>query len=216
MHRVAAEGATDHPRLLFVEQPGEGVLWRRGSAREANALLAVRHYLGPIGRAVYAVVGVAGDRVVACQVWNTPTSRNLPPDGSWLELSRWCLTPEAGADAGSRMHAWAVRWLREHAPAVTTLVSYSDPSQGHTGALYRACNWTWAPTWHRLRPPPTGGGDWGGAGRQEVKDRWIFALRPDPRRDDLLRVDDAPAIRGFVPARKHEAAWLAAQEVAPC
>ena len=37
---------------------------------------------------------------------------------------------------------------------VSTVVSYSDPSAGHTGSLYRACNWIWAPTWLRLRPPP--------------------------------------------------------------
>jgi hypothetical protein len=200
------------PTLLF---PEEGELrWRPGSVDEASALLAIRHYLGPIDRALHVVVGVRGAVLVACQVWDPPTSRRLPADGSWVELSRWCLTPEAGKDAGTRMHAWAVRWLRREAPRATTLVSYSDPSQGHTGALYRACNWSWAPTWHRLRPPPTGQGDWGGAGKQEAKDRWVFALRRDARRAGLLRVDDAPAIRGFVPTRKHEAAWLRAQQVA--
>lgn len=200
------------PVVLF--PTGDGLAWRIGSLREANRLLATRHYLGPIGRSRFVFVGEAAGRIVAAQVWALPTSRRLPSDGTWLELSRWCLSPEAGADAGSRMHAWVVRWLRTNAPAVTTLVSYSDPSQGHTGALYRACNWRWAPTWHRLRPPPTGQGNWGGAGRQEVKDRWVFDLRPDQRRSAVLAVDDAPAIRRFVPRAKHEAAWLASQEVA--
>jgi hypothetical protein len=81
------------------------------------------------------------------------------------------------------------------AAGALTLVSYSDPSAGHTGSLYRACNWTWAPTWHRLRPPPTGNGNWGGGKSQAVKDRWVFHVaRKDPARAGLV-VTDRGAIR---------------------
>ncbi|HMS60660.1 MAG TPA: hypothetical protein PKD63_00150, partial [Solirubrobacteraceae bacterium] len=88
---------------------------------------------------------------------------------------------------------WAAvsRWLKREMPHVTTVVSYSDPSAGHTGALYRACNWTWAPTWQRLYPPPTGNGSWdGGKTMQATKDRWVFPLRRDEERDEILRVKD--------------------------
>jgi len=84
-----------------------------------------------------------------------------------------------------------VRWLNLHHPEVTTLVSYSDPSAGHTGALYRACNWRWAPTWHRLRPPPSGNGSWQEGKQQHVKDRWYFPISPDTRRGEMLSVKDA-------------------------
>lgn len=157
---------------------------------EVNALLAARHYLGPLrtGRADVMIGGWVNGRLVAAAVWRRPAARYLPNDGSWLELARWCLTAEAGENAGSRMHAWTVRYLRRERPEVTTLVSYSDPSQGHTGALYKACNWLWRPTWHRLRPPPTGNGSWDGVTMQSVKDRWIYPLRRDPARDGLLVV----------------------------
>lgn len=197
------------PSTLFAEAD-ESVTWRAASLIEANALLGGHHYLGPAHRAAHVLGGFAAGRVVAAQIWSSPTSRRLPSDGSWLELARWCLTPEAGQYAGSRLHRFAVAYLRQHAPKATTLVSYSDPSVGHTGALYRACNWRWAPTWHRLRPPPTGQGNWG-TGQQAVKDRWIFDLAPDARRDSVLLVNDPPAIRGFRPVAKHEAAWLARQ-----
>jgi hypothetical protein len=205
---------TELPRTLFVEEDA-GVTWRRASLTEANALLAGPHYLGCTHRATFVLGGFAGGRVVAAQVWAAPTSRHLPSDGSWLELSRWCLTPDAGEYAGSRLHRWAVAFLRAHAPTATTLVSYSDAEAGHTGALYRACNWYWAPTWHRLRTPPTGGGSWDGVKRQGAKDRWIFDLAPDPNRRTLLAVDDPPAIRGFRPTAKHEATWLARQTEVP-
>lgn len=183
--------------LSLVGRQDGDILWDLGSTSEADPLLTEHHYLGPIGSGGtdMIVIGSIDGVVVAAQVWRRPTSRMLPSDGTWLELSRWCLTPAAGPNAGSRMHRHAVALIRSLRPTVTTLVSYSDPSQGHNGALYRACNWTWAPTWHRLRPPPTRGGTWDGATVQEVKDRWVFAVRRDLNRDDVLAIDDEAAIR---------------------
>jgi hypothetical protein len=173
----------------------DDVMWRLGEAWEANVLLSRHHYLGPLhSGARMTIVGLRSGEPVAAMMWKHPTSRRLPSDGSWLELARWCLTPDAGENAGSRMHKWAVRLIRQYLPDVTTLVSYSDPAQGHTGALYRACNWQWAPTWLRLRPPPGGHGDWG-TGRQEIKDRWVFCLAADPIRSAVLAIDDPGAVR---------------------
>jgi len=185
-------------RSMFPEALAEdrGVSWRLATAVEVNPLLTEKHYLGPVapGRVRYVFAGFATEDIVAAQVWGYPTARNLPSDGTWLELQRWCLTPEAGANGGSRMHRYVVRWLRQRDALVTTLVSYSDPEQGHDGALYRASNWMWAPTWHRLRPPPTGNGSWA-ANEQGVKDRWVFFLRPDARRPEVLAIDDSAAVR---------------------
>ena len=187
-----------------------GVTWRLGMIWEANELLAHAHYLGPLwsgGKLI--VVGERAGGTVAAMIWKHPTSRSLPSDGSWLELARWCLTPGAGDNAGSRMHRWSVRLVREHLPAASTLVSYSDPAQGHTGALYRACNWRWAPTWLRLRPPPSGQGDWG-TGRQEVKDRWVFSVRPDSRLTDVVAINDPAAVRHWqANANEQERRWAA-------
>ncbi len=157
------------------------------SLEAANRVLRRHHYLGPIYRGK-AYIDEAGVMVFA-----NPTSRRLPQD-TWLELSRWCLL--SGRNAGSQQWRRARRWIREKFPYVTTVVSYSDPSVGHTGALYKACNWQWAPTWHRLRPPPTGNGQWGaGRCRQSVKDRWVFELMRDDARAELLRVKDESILR---------------------
>lgn len=171
-------------------------------ARTVAPFLAARHYLGP------AHGGVAWSDAFGVAVLGLPTSRWLPADGSWLELTRWCLVGQR--NGGSRQWAAITRWLRAEAPGVTTVVSYSDPSVGHTGALYRACNWQWAPTWHRLRPPPSGFGKWYGTGPQQpVKDRWVFVLAPDDRRGELLRVADPalnPSLRPW-PACLDGVAW---------
>ena len=157
----------------------EGVRWDVGSLTDANLLLAQHHYLGPSRPfdVRHIFIGWKDGEPVACQVWRKPTSRRLPRR-LWLELSRWCLTPAAGKNSGSRMMGWVVRWFRKNTWN-TTLISYSDPSAGHTGALYKASGWIWKPTWHRIVPPPSGLGSWDGVKRQEVKDRWAYFLNPD-------------------------------------
>jgi hypothetical protein len=196
----AASASSDAPGF----QPGEGGsqpttplhLWPEpdgfhvGTIVEANDLLARHHYLGPVEWARFVLCQWADGAVVGAMVFRTPTTRHLPADGSWFELVRWCLRPECGPNAGSRMQKVAVAELRRRFPRLTTLVSYSDRSVGHRGTLYRACNWRWRPAWHRLVPPPSGGGSWDGIVQQEPKDRWVYAVRPDATRDDFLRLDD--------------------------
>lgn len=157
------------------------------SIGEVAGYLKIHHYLGPATR------GFAWISDEGVLVFGNPSSRRLP-QRRWLELLRWCLRP--GRNNGSRQWAKVRRWLLVNRPWVTTVVSYSDPSVGHTGALYKACNWTWAPTWHRLRPPPSGNGDWG-TGQQSVKDRWICVLQPDTERDEIIRVKDAALVKSW-------------------
>lgn len=147
--------------------------------------LAEHHYLGPTNR------GWAWSDEFGVAVWAKPTERMLPQDGTWLELVRWCLV--GLPNGGSRQFSQMRRYIDAELLIVTTLVSYSDPSVGHTGTLYKACNWKWAPTWHRLFPPPSGNGSWKSGVKQSVKDRWVYALRPDIRRDEILRVKDGRA-----------------------
>jgi len=138
------------------------------------------HYLGRCGR------DWAWSDEFGVMVWAKPTSRRLPQDGTWFELHRWCLI--GIKNGGSQQFARVRRHILATYAEATTLVSYSDPAVGHTGAVYKACGWYWAPTWHRLRPPPSGNGSWRPGVVANVKDRWIYDLRPDPRRAELLRV----------------------------
>lgn len=151
------------------------------SLDRVNDVLAARHYLGPTFR------GWAWEDRFGVMVIAHPTSRRLP--GEWLEITRWCLYGER--NGGSKQFSRVRRWVAERWPRSTTIVSYSDPSAGHTGALYRACGWWYAPTWHRLRPPPSGNGEWTDGECQSVKDRWVYPLRKDAARVDVLSIKDA-------------------------
>ena len=165
--------------------------------RATFQILTEHHYLGPTKTADFAWQDDNGVMVFAA-----PRSRNLP--GDWLELVRWCIV--GGPNAGSKQWAAFVKFARCTLLA-TTVVSYSDPAQGHTGALYRACGWLWAPTWHRLRPPPTGNGSWTEGKQQAVKDRWIYPLRQDERRAELLAVNDASVVKRKPWASYQEPKW---------
>lgn len=167
------------------------------SVRHVNRLLRERHYLGPCSR------GWAWETPEGAMVFANPTSRRLP-QRSWLELVRWCLV--GGPNAGSRQWAGFVSWARDKLSHTTTFVSYSDPAQGHTGALYRASGWLWAPTWHRLRPPPTGNGAWT-VRAEGVKDRWVFCLRRDDQRESLIALNDEALARQYPWASYAEPKW---------
>jgi hypothetical protein len=165
----------------------------------ANRLLAEYHYLGPTNRGA-AYVDDFGAIVVS-----NPSSRHLPQQ-RWREVIRWCL-PDRTPNAGSRQWASFVRWARGAFQNVTTIVSYSDPAAGHDGALYRATGWLWAPTWQRLRPPPTGQGSWDGLKQQGAKDRWVYLLQPDDRREAILRVNDESIMKRAPWASYVEPIW---------
>jgi hypothetical protein len=168
------------------------------SVRDVASYLDTNHYLGRATR------GFAWSDEFGVLVLANPTSRFLPQD-RWLELIRWCLV--GAPNGGSRQWSTVAKWLRLNRPEITTVVSYSDPSAGHTGALYKACNWRWAPTWHRLRPPPSGNGRWsGGSAQESVKDRWVYPLRPDLQRQELLAIRDDALRARFPEAEYQEAA----------
>lgn len=158
-------------------------------------VLATNHYLGPTNR------GFGWSDEFGVLVLASPSSRALPHD-RWLELTRWCLN--GTRNGGSMQWARVSRWLMDNRPDITTVVSYSDPGVGHTGALYRACNWLWAPTWLRLRPPPSGNGAWHPGKTETVKDRWVFPLGRDDDRARVLQVNDASLKRRMPEAEYRE------------
>jgi hypothetical protein len=176
------------------EREAQGFLF--GDAVPSDALDA-GHYLGARGaRPVLTYEDVHGVILFA-----RPSSRRLPT--TWLELSRWCIKP---GGSGSAQWRACLAWLRRAPPGATTIVSYADPSVGHTGALYRACNWIWAPTWHVLREPPTGQGLRGGK-LNRAKHRYVYLLRPDPARERLLAVQDEALVRRFPWVGFREPVW---------
>ena len=165
---------------------------------EPRSILRAHHYLGD------TVTGDVYQDEIGVVIVGSPSSRMMPQE--WAELKRWCIV-ERAPNAGSRQWARVKRWIARRFPEASTVISYSDPSAGHDGALYRACGWLWAPTWHRLRPPPSGGGSWDGRVQQVPKDRWVFPMREDPERAQVLQVNDSAVMRAMPWAGYVEPTW---------
>jgi hypothetical protein len=76
----------------------------------------------------------------AVAIWSFPIARMLPQDGSWLELRRMAIAPDAPRNTASRMLRIMAALIGKARPEVKTLVSYQD-TEVHTGGIYRAAGW---------------------------------------------------------------------------
>ena len=77
-----------------------------------------------------------------CLFSDPPKETNKRYGGKTWELARLWIRDDIPRNAESWLIAQAVKHIRRTYPEVRFLVSYADPSAGHTGIVYRAANWT--------------------------------------------------------------------------
>lgn len=61
--------------------------------------------------------------------------------GETWELARLWVMDAVPKNAETYFIGQAIRHIRRHHKSVRALVSYADPSAGHTGTIYKAANW---------------------------------------------------------------------------
>lgn len=103
-----------------------------------------RHYLGKWPGVVVArhVLYVDGN-AAGCIVWALPPRETSKRYGgiTW-ELARLWVDDAIPKNAETWLISKAVKLIRRDHPQVEVLVSYADPSVGHSGVVYRAANWS--------------------------------------------------------------------------
>jgi hypothetical protein len=57
------------------------------------------------------------------------------------ELARLYIMDSEPFNSETWFMARAIKFVRSNFPQVKALISYADPSAGHTGVIYRAANW---------------------------------------------------------------------------
>lgn len=88
------------------------------------------------------------DKLIGCLTYGDPIGFRCADSisteitqGQVLELTRLYITD----DTPKNMESWAIsqsfKYLKQNAPKIKVLVSYADPSAGHTGIIYQATNW---------------------------------------------------------------------------
>ncbi len=120
------------------------------SPSDARALVAAQHYAkGGSNTGVYfhGLYRVGLPSLMGVAWWMPPTrvcaeSVNLTQWRKVLALTRLVVLAEVPQNGASFLLAASIRAIRKDGRFVS-LVTYADESQGHTGAIYRASNWTY-------------------------------------------------------------------------
>lgn len=123
---------------------------RRGEAfQEARRFVADNHYAGGCSNtAVYAdgLYRRGQDELLGVALWLPPTrvAAESVNKAEWrrvLSLSRLCVRGDVPRNGASFLMAKSIRRIRAEG-RFASLVTYADEFMGHSGAIYRATNWS--------------------------------------------------------------------------
>lgn len=109
-------------------------------SRELRDWIKQKHYLrsAPPGF-VAALEFLEGRERIGGMLIGRPAARTYGEE--ILELTRMFFVDEAPKNTESAALAMMRSWIRKWLPSIRLLISYSDPSQGHTGMIYKADGW---------------------------------------------------------------------------
>ena len=122
--------------------------WRKACRVAPVSVAAVdgfvkAHYLHKRPAIVLLALAMMRDtRPIGCVIYSAPPREaDVRYGGKTWELARLYLLDEVPQNAETWLIAQSVKWIKRHRPEVCNLVSYADPSAGHSGTIYRAANW---------------------------------------------------------------------------
>lgn len=133
--------AINRPNFDFSNLSVSNVDWS-----EAKQLLMQWHYQ-QCGRSGTCFGVKIGSDLVACAVFASPTRLEISRKQNFahsdvLELTRLVIHPKYQANNFcSWLISRCIRNIRSSMPWIKLLISFSDPTFGHDGTIYRASNW---------------------------------------------------------------------------
>lgn len=120
-----------------------------------RAFVASHHYAGGApNTSVFCHGLLLNEELVGVALWLPPTrvaaesvtgGRGSDAWRGVLALSRLAVAPSVPKNGASFLIGRSIRLIRQE-PRWHTLLTYADTAQGHTGAIYRATNWTYLGT----------------------------------------------------------------------
>ncbi len=117
--------------------------FRVGTLKEADPFIQ-RHYLRrrPSVVRLCLIAEYAGKPVGCLTFSEAPKQTSIRYKCRVLELSRLFLEDDVPKNGESNFIAYGMRYVRKNLPEIHGIVTYADPSVGHTGAIYKATNFT--------------------------------------------------------------------------
>lgn len=115
---------------------------RHAERWEIDYMIQDKHYLErwPAVVVCQLVLRAAGNRVGACVFAMPPRETAKRYGGTTWELARLWIDDDMPKNSESWFIARSLDHVREHHSGVEFVVSYADPSVGHSGAIYKATN----------------------------------------------------------------------------
>lgn len=130
----------------------EGILfdseWRKSCNIEKVSITEIdvfikSHYLGK--RPAICLLCLAmirgGIKIGGITYSAPPREADKRYGGVTWELSRLFLLDEVPKNAETWLIAQSIKYIKKNYPNVFMLLSYADPSAGHSGTIYKAANW---------------------------------------------------------------------------
>ena len=135
----------------------------------AKDIIVNNHYSGIWTKVSYAIglfyvsndehkfFGGVNEKLIGVACYGDPVGRHsgasiseLLDRTEVLELTRLFVFDGYGSNIESWFVGQTFKWLKENAPHIKALVSYSDPKAGHLGTIYQATNWIYQG--NKIRP----------------------------------------------------------------
>ena len=112
------------------------------SRAEADAMIRA-HYIGKWPGVCVLILGLLRDEnLIGVIVYALPPRETSKRYGCHVwELARLWIRDDVPANAETYLIAQSVKYIKKNRPEVDCLVSYADPSAGHSGTIYKAANW---------------------------------------------------------------------------
>ena len=114
----------------------------------AKNMIEKHHYSRTWSTCKYPLGLIKDGFVLGVANYGAPVGRlasdSISPEvtqGNVLELKRLWVAESEGKNTESFFLGQTFAWLKKNDPKIKVLLSYSDPSHGHTGVIYQATNW---------------------------------------------------------------------------
>lgn len=136
-------GANPTPALQFDSEWRKKTRVRPGTIGEVKKFLLAHYLRKRPAIPLLVLVATHADRgELGCVVYSAPPRQaDKRYGGVTWELARVYLLDEVPRNAETWLIAQSIRHIKKCFPYVKFLLSYADPSAGHSGTIYRAGGW---------------------------------------------------------------------------
>lgn len=103
------------------------------------------HYLGKRPAIVTLSIGMFfKDEHVGMAIFSLPPKESAKMlGGKTWELSRLFIIDKLPKNSETWLIGSCIKFIKRNHPEIEYLISYADPSAGHSGTIYKASNWTY-------------------------------------------------------------------------